>query len=597
MTSNKNEEILFVLTSDEKNVPYIEYRYNSQIKYIYQNDKFLVTPKEVENLKTFIEIYRENKVSDFIEPKMKRLLNTNYSVEKINSQTSYTIGDIIYDLSRQKYYKVIDTYNGITISSIFAGQISYLNLNKNYISNGLKFTQNPVNPNFAITYFGKNRYKIGTFIDNNSDIISNEIKAVYQRSNGDIYITSNEEGKGIFTKKQDANDINITEKFKEYLASRYNITLKDISKLYYYLYKNKEGKENTILHDQMNTVHYNISESSDIKLKDVIDEITPGSFITFNTNTKAFQVEKIFDGKLVLSAYHYTTNKINSGDFPNVISERFVFDPNTDIGVGGLYPLSLFVPKWATKNIETITQKIISAKSKPIDTTKTKNSILTRFSPSDSPEVITEISEFLMDTYGIKVNYLTNKEMVELIGSSNYASAFVYQGEVYINIDKASIADPLHEFLHLVLMTMKASNPDTYYKLISSIEGHKNYSMYEVMYSGEIQANKNEEIFAKILSETFRESIIKKGIFNEDIFNEAFNNSIKDLLQLNKSLEFEDSFELLGTPLEQILTMFNSNILNNVSGLIDENNVIKMLNYSGTIKDLIESGNLTEECI
>lgn len=58
-------------------------------------------------------------------------------------------------------------------------------------------------------------------------------------------------------------------------------------------------------------------------------------------------------------------------------------------------------------------------------------------------------------------------------------------GEIYINIDKASIEkeEPLHELLHLVLATMKANNSTTYYKLVNSVQYHPLFKLVSKNYN------------------------------------------------------------------------------------------------------------------
>jgi hypothetical protein len=55
--------------------------------------------------------------------------------------------------------------------------------------------------------------------------------------------------------------------------------------------------------------------------------------------------------------------------------------------------------------------------------------------------------------------------------------------------------------------------------------------------------------------------------------------------------------ELEGKSLEEIMTEFNSSILEADLSLIDNQSVINMFNYSGMIKELIDSGELTEHCV
>ena len=79
-----------------------------------------------------------------------------------------------------------------------------------------------------------------------------------------------------------------------------------------------------------------------------------------------------------------------------------------------------------------------------------------------------------------------------------------------------------------------------------------------------------EETFVKILSETFRDKIDSEGIFNSDIFTVAIKGAISELLDLTLNLENKDVFELLNNPVDQVLTLFGSKLLENETGLIDK---------------------------
>lgn len=581
LTSKGQIDKLVVLTK-ENGVSKIEYINSYDVKYMFRDDANIVTVQEKNKTDKIIDtLYPKNSENNFLVPKKGALLDSEYSIEKINKLTNFEVGDIIYEYDKKKHFKVVSTEESIILSGEFAGEISYFVYSNEYIRNGIKFSKENPNYTFAVNYFMKNSFQLGTFIHKNDDIISIEVKDVYQRPNGDIYITSTINGEKVYTKQQDANDKNITKRYKELMAKRYNTPIKSEDPIYFYKHKN-----GSILHDKVNTNYYDLSTESfsGLTLSDVIENLIPGTFLTFKGNAKAFVVERVANKSAILTAYHYGNNEIRSTGLNHVISERFELNSTSTLGV----PTALFVPKWAGKTITVLNNKIDA---------KTKKSLVSKYSKTDSPEIINELVNYLSNTFGVKVNMLDQEQIMDIIGRVEDVAAFVYNGEIYLNTDKATIAEPLHEFLHLILATLKAKDSDKYYNIINSIENHGNFKKYAELYSSEIEADKYEEIFVKILSDTFKENITKKGIFNEEVFNQAFNDAVKDILALKESLEFKDSFELMGKSLEEIMTEFSSSILEPDTSLIDNQSVINMLNYSGTIKELIESGNLTEHCV
>ena len=218
------------------------------------------------------------------------------------------------------------------------------------------------------------------------------------------------------------------------------------------------------------------------------------------------------------------------------------------------------------------------------------------YSKSDSPEIVMEMANLIKNKYGVNVNIVHNNEISQFGDPELYgAAAFVTNGEIYINIDKASIEEPLHELLHLVLATMKANNSTTYYKLVNSVQYHPLFKLVSKKYN-EINTELLEETFVKLLSQTFRKNILKDGVFNESSFNFAIRESIKDLMDLTEDLNWEDPFNLLGTPINQILSDFGSKLVDNEESLINEDDVNYMFGVSSKIKSLIEDGSLIQKC-
>lgn len=348
-------------------------------------------------------------------------------------------------------------------------------------------------------------------------------------------------------------------------------------------------KSGAKLHDLNNTSAFDLANIVDGGMAEILPYIVAGSYVTFAGNAKSFLVEKRLGDKLLLSAYHYSKspNVAQTGDFQNVFSEKFLWDINDPI-----QPLKLYVPKWATKHIQSLTSILI--KPVPADVSKTP-----KFTKQDSPEAISALGNFLAEKYGVVINKIDNSNL----GEEKFAgldiknsAAFVYQGEIFINLDKATIEEPLHELLHLVLMTMKSNNPDRYYAIVQSIEDHPQFHQLAEGYGENINTEVLEEVFVKLLSQTFREKIVAKGIFTENTFNNAITESISELFSLTANTENQNAFDLLGEPVSVIMAEFGSELLGKEEGLIDKDNIIKLLRTAGKIKNLLASGNLMEDC-
>jgi len=79
--------------------------------------------------------------------------------------------------------------------------------------------------------------------------------------------------------------------------------------------------------------------------------------------------------------------------------------------------------------------------------------------------------------YGINVIPITNIELKEsdLGKVAGNAKAFIYNGDIYVNTDIATVDSPVHEFLHLLFGSMKYSNREMYEQIVATAEQFDNY--------------------------------------------------------------------------------------------------------------------------
>jgi hypothetical protein len=77
----------------------------------------------------------------------------------------------------------------------------------------------------------------------------------------------------------------------------------------------------------------------------------------------------------------------------------------------------------------------------------------------------------LANLYGINLIAVTseeieqNKELSSLPGVTT-SKAFVFNNNIYINVDNSSVDSPLHEMLHLFFGSMRYTNPELYYQTV-----------------------------------------------------------------------------------------------------------------------------------
>lgn len=330
-------EMLIVLTSNEKGELISKKILAKDVDYLIGEEPIsLTTQNTLQNI--INSIYRSNDLNEFLENKNQRLLNFNYSIEQVNQSTSFAEGDIVYDFSMQKFYKILDTTNeSLIVSTIINNIPVYLELDPSTLKKAILFSQLPTLASFNTDYAAKNRRKIGFLQDptqgnfvNQQNIESIQIKAVLQKPNGFIYPVTEEEIKNpSLNLVYDSNDLDITDAYKNWLNTRFNTSTNKNTPLFIYRYKDSKS----FLNDQYNTRHFKNSNPNNLKeslpftteqLKSIIPNLVPGSYITFENNKKAFIVEKILGSQVLLSAYHNTNAVLNNGQ--TVVGEKFVLN-------------------------------------------------------------------------------------------------------------------------------------------------------------------------------------------------------------------------------------------------------------------------------
>lgn len=187
-------------------------------------------------------------------------------------------------------------------------------------------------------------------------------------------------------------------------------------------------------------------------------------------------------------------------------------------------------------------------------------------------EILLNYIDEIGSKLGIPIKYLTSKEIIQqgldkqVVGSVT-AKAFVYNGEVFINMSNASTDSKVHELLHIFLGTIKASNPDIYYGLVQSAINFNNLSEYKMSYPNRTQNDFLEEVFvsefAKYLVNGESEvSNLDKGQLSElqyhvnrmldtmidgvlsvkTLGNSVYNNTLSELAEVTFSDKFTNKF-------------------------------------------------------
>lgn len=204
----------------------------------------------------------------------------------------------------------------------------------------------------------------------------------------------------------------------------------------------------------------------------------------------------------------------------------------------------------------------------------------------------------LQSIYGLNFKEITNKtlatkEWLDKVPNGQQSSAFIYNGDIYLNVDNLNSDAPVHEMLHIFFGSIKYSIPELYNQLVGLSEKIPNYNDEVLKYKGRIKSDINEEIlvtqFSKFVSG--KESILDN--LDDSIIREIKYNVQRTLDSVIFGRESVDKLQING--------IMNSS-LKNLSILLDSTRfdgkealVSRQLNNRKA--ELIKNGELTEICI
>ena len=185
----------------------------------------------------------------------------------------------------------------------------------------------------------------------------------------------------------------------------------------------------------------------------------------------------------------------------------------------------------------------------------------------------------------MKYNHKLNIDINIDYNPDNMAKASVnlQDKKVYINSAYASVAEPMHELLHIALELINMKDHNLYTKIVTSVQTHPLYNDIALDY-GELQGlDLDEEVFVTVFSNIFNnkvqsESSKKWSNVNDDVyddlmkftdeaFSDIFGKEIKDGLHKNLFDLFNESmlegrFDTLFSESENILNEGLANMQN-----------------------------------
>ena len=204
--------------------------------------------------------------------------------------------------------------------------------------------------------------------------------------------------------------------------------------------------------------------------------------------------------------------------------------------------------------------------------------------------------------YGIDIIPITDKELASdkwsNIPSVKNVSAFIYNGNTYINTDIASIDAPIHEMTHLLLGSIRFKNQELYQELVSMADRFPNFQQLVLENPNKTQLDVYEEVFVQEMSR-YLSGLPSELDYLDDKIKYELHYNIKRLLDSalmgQYSVKSISDESLYNMSLKDLIKSVNSTILKPTNiGTLEDAHLHRIL--ANQKSDLMKKGDLREEC-
>lgn len=197
--------------------------------------------------------------------------------------------------------------------------------------------------------------------------------------------------------------------------------------------------------------------------------------------------------------------------------------------------------------------------------------------------------------YGINIIPVTSEDIIPGINISQ-SKAFIYNGNIYLNIDNASIDSPIHEMLHILLGSMSRYNPTLFYQLVNSVEQLPDYENRVNKFINRTRSDINEEIFVEEFSKHLTNQSSMFDSIDDNIINQIMYYIQRDLDTIfNGNFSVKSIDGVFNCSLKELAELTESNIFNvENGGSLNPSTIHRML--SNVKEHFLKTNELTENC-
>lgn len=366
------------------------------------------------------------------------------------------------------------------------------------------------------------------------------------------------------------------------------------------VYLNKYGDPNNPGRLVRNTRGlYRIRNAEKLTSQEFINNAKTGGFIDLQKSIYRYRIEGIGqDG--IFASYAY---KNESGDINTIF--KFISKEQLTDDYGNLNIYAYYLPSTYSKSIEEL-QSLVNSKNSINSNAKFSKEL--DIKPSDSSEIVQRFGELLSRKYSTDITYIRNSDLHTLSNQFGIdfseARAFNIDGNIFINLDKASIEEPLHEIMHLLIASMRGNDSDVYYNLIANLQKHPAfkdiYNKVEPVYQ-QTRSQLLEETLVRLLTGNVIDRLNGAEFFQNAMFDKAMNEAVKDVLDLQLGITNTSALETLQESPINLYHKYGAEwIINSRKSLLSNRDVIKEIFEIDGVKDRLYKGKeanyLEEKC-
>lgn len=211
--------------------------------------------------------------------------------------------------------------------------------------------------------------------------------------------------------------------------------------------------------------------------------------------------------------------------------------------------------------------------------------------------------ERLASGFGIQTIYKSvdelNKEgILTQVPEGAMLSAFILDGNIIVNSDVASVDAPVHELMHVLMGSLKYTQPNLYYNLVQQSRNLSTYTTRAEMYKHRAQSDVDEEVFVEEYAKFLTGIPSEFSNLNQEVvyqINYEISRTLDTILNGDHSVRSIPQIERFGTTLKNLGKMVNSkNMESRYQGYADSAYVARIM--SNIKSDLFKSNKLEEIC-